>query len=176
MGATGSFFWGAGVVWGDVARHPSTSLNIFQRWPPVLVCAGIHQKGHHVSEANSGGCSLSFSWVKIEGQNKNPYALIRNLSNGDKRAPFEHALCSSWHLRIAWPFLGLVIAHSNLLSVEAIERAGKGMEGRRDVVKAKNLAENKVHVWKVHVCPLLNLTYHCGQKDYLPNLYSRRIN
>ena len=23
------------------------------------------------------------------------------------------------------------------------------MEGRREVVKAKNLAENKVHVWKV---------------------------
>ena len=31
----------------------------------------------------------------------------------------------------------------------------EGMEGRREVVKAKNLAENKVHVLKVHVCPLL---------------------
>ena len=29
------------------------------------------------------------------------------------------------------------------------------MGGRREVVKAKILAENKVHVWKVHVCPLL---------------------
>ena len=29
------------------------------------------------------------------------------------------------------------------------------MEGRREAVKAKILAENKVHVWKVHVCPLL---------------------
>ena len=28
----------------------------------------------------------------------------------------------------------------------------EGMEGRREVATAKNLAENKVHVWKVHVC------------------------
>ena len=35
------------------------------------------------------------------------------------------------------------------LSKEAIERSGggkEGMGGRREVVKAKNLAENKVHV------------------------------
>ena len=78
-------------------------------------------------------------------------------SRGDKRAPFECALCSLWHLCIAWPFLGLVIAHFNSLSKEAIERRGgkEGMEGRCEVVKAKDLAENKVHTWKVHVCPLL---------------------
>ena len=29
------------------------------------------------------------------------------------------------------------------------------MEGRREAVKAKILAENKVHVWKVHFCSLL---------------------
>ena len=37
----------------------------------------------------------------------------------------------------------------NSLSVKAIERGGgakEGMEGRHEVVKAKNLAENKVHV------------------------------
>ena len=42
-----------------------------------------------------------------------------------------------------------MIAHFNSLSEEAIERRGggeDGMEGRREVVKAKNLAENKVHV------------------------------
>ena len=33
----------------------------------------------------------------------------------------------------------------------------EGMEGRREVVKAINLAENKVHVSKVHVCPLSKL-------------------
>ena len=78
-------------------------------------------------------------------------------SRGEKRAPFERALCSSWYLCVAWPFLGFVIAHFNSLSVEAMERRGgkERMEGRREVVKAKNLAENKVHVWKVHVCPLL---------------------
>ena len=39
-------------------------------------------------------------------------------------------------------------AHFNSLSVEAIERRGgkEGMEGRHEAVKAKNLAENKVHV------------------------------
>ena len=46
--------------------------------------------------------------------------------------------------------LGLAIAHFNSLSKEAIQRRGggakEGMEGRREVVKAKNLAENKVHV------------------------------
>ena len=26
-----------------------------------------------------------------------------------------------------------------------------------------------------HTLPLKNLTYHWGQKDYLPNFYSRRI-
>ena len=31
------------------------------------------------------------------------------------RAPFERALCSSWHLCIAWRFLGLVNAHFNSL-------------------------------------------------------------
>ena len=25
------------------------------------------------------------------------------------------------------------------------------------------------------ICPLKQLTYHWGHKDYLPNLYSRRI-
>ena len=41
-----------------------------------------------------------------------------------------------------------MIAHFSALSKEAIERRGgkEGMEGRREVVKAKNLAENKVHV------------------------------
>ena len=39
-------------------------------------------------------------------------------------------------------------AYFNSLSVEAIERRGgeEGMEGRREVVKAKILTENKVHV------------------------------
>ena len=41
-----------------------------------------------------------------------------------------------------------MIAHFNSLSVEAIERRGlkEGIEGRREAVKAKILAENKVHV------------------------------
>ena len=40
-----------------------------------------------------------------------------------------------------------MIAHFNSLSVEAIERRGERRHGReREVVKAKNLAENKVHV------------------------------
>ena len=41
-----------------------------------------------------------------------------------------------------------MIAHSNSLSKEAIERRGakEDMEGRGEVVKATNLAENKVHV------------------------------
>ena len=38
-------------------------------------------------------------------------------------------------------------AHLNSLSVEAIERRGEeGIEGRREAVRAKILAENKVHV------------------------------
>ena len=43
---------------------------------------------------------------------------------------------------------GLVIARFNSLRVEAIERSGgkEGMEGRREAVKVKILAENKVHV------------------------------
>ena len=53
-----------------------------------------------------------------------------------------------------------MIGHFHSLSEEAIERSGgggkEGMEGRREVAKAKKLAENKVHVWKVHVCPLLS--------------------
>ena len=45
------------------------------------------------------------------------------------------------------PSVGLVIAHFNSRSVEAIERGGEeGMEGRREAVKGKILAENKVHV------------------------------
>ena len=42
-----------------------------------------------------------------------------------------------------------MIAHFASRSVEAIERRvgeERGMEGRREVVKAKNLAENEVHV------------------------------
>ena len=51
----------------------------------------------------------------------------RIFSRGDKRAPFERALCSSCYPCIAWPFLGLVIAHFNSLSAEAIERRwGRG--------------------------------------------------
>ena len=38
---------------------------------------------------------------------------------GDKCAPFERALCSSWHLCIAGPFLALVIAHFNLCCLYA---------------------------------------------------------
>ena len=34
------------------------------------------------------------------------------------------ALCSSWHLCIAWPFLELLIAHFHSLSAVAIERRG----------------------------------------------------
>ena len=33
------------------------------------------------------------------------------------------------------------------------------MEGRREAVKAKILAENKVHVSKVHVCPPLSTLF-----------------
>ena len=44
--------------------------------------------------------------------------------------------------------------------MEAIEKGGEeGMEGRREAVKANILAENKVHNWKVHVCPLLNRSF-----------------
>ena len=41
-----------------------------------------------------------------------------------------------------------MIAHFNSLSKEGIERRGgkEAMEGRREVAKAKNLGENKVHV------------------------------
>ena len=42
-----------------------------------------------------------------------------------------------------------MFAHFNSLSVEAIERMGggkKASKGGREVVKAKDLAENKVHV------------------------------
>ena len=41
-----------------------------------------------------------------------------------------------------------MIAHFISLSVEGIERRGgkEGMEGRREAVEAKILAENKVHV------------------------------
>ena len=45
--------------------------------------------------------------------------------------------------------LGARVCPLNSLSVEAIERRGggkEGMEGRREAVKAKILAENKVHV------------------------------
>ena len=44
-------------------------------------------------------------------------------------APFKRALCSSWCLCIAWPFLGLVTAHFNSLCAQAIERMWGG--GRR---------------------------------------------
>ena len=64
----------------------------------------------------------------------------KKCSRGKKPAPFERALCSSWYLCIAWPFLGLVIAHFNPLSVEAIERRGGGKKAR-----------DKLQVWKVHV-------------------------
>ena len=36
----------------------------------------------------------------------------------------------------------------------------EGMEGRREVVKTKNVAENKVHILNVHVCPLLSEAPH----------------
>ena len=51
-----------------------------------------------------------------------------------------------------------MIAHFNSLSMEAMEGGAgvkEGMEGRNETVKAKILAENKVHVGKVHVCSLL---------------------
>ena len=46
------------------------------------------------------------------------------------------------------PSWGVVIAHFQSLSVEAIERRrGKeGMGGRSEAVKAKILANNKVHI------------------------------
>ena len=50
-----------------------------------------------------------------------------------------------------------MIAHFNSLSVEAIERRGgkEGMEGRREVVKAKIWQRTKCTFEKVHVCPLV---------------------
>ena len=41
-----------------------------------------------------------------------------------------------------------MIAHFDSLSAEGIGRMGgeEGMEVRREVIKGKNLAENKVHV------------------------------
>ena len=58
------------------------------------------------------------------------------------------------------------------------------MEGRGEVDKAKNLAENKVNVCKVHVCPLLTFAQHCMMGVYVgncstsvrldPNLLSRQ--
>ena len=53
-------------------------------------------------------------------------------SRGDRRAPFERALCSSWYLCIAWPFLGLVIAHFNSLGAQAKERKGGGRRHGRE--------------------------------------------
>ena len=88
-------------------------------------------------------------------------------SRGDKRAHFERALCSSSHLCIAWPFLGLVIAHFNSLSVEAIERRGgkEGMEGGHEVVKAKKSGrEQSARLKSVpYVCPLLSPLPVCSQ-------------
>ena len=56
---------------------------------------------------------------------------------GDKRAPFERALCSSWYPCIAWPFLGLALAHFDSLSVEAIERGGEGKKAWKGGVRRK---------------------------------------
>ena len=64
------------------------------------------------------------SWAKDAVHQPVPLEASTGFQNsrGDKRAPFEHALCSSWHLCIAGPFLGLVIAHFASLSVQAIQR------------------------------------------------------
>ena len=59
-----------------------------------------------------------------------------------------------------------MIARFNSLSVETIERRGRkeGMEGRREAVNAHTLAENKVLVLEVHVCPLL--TFDAGEVPF----------
>ena len=88
-------------------------------WHSRCLLGGRHER----AVWRGGGFKRQVSWLGVKGR---------------QTCTFRTSLCSSWHLCIAWPFLGLVIAHFGSLSAEAIERRRGGKKAWKGGVRASS--------------------------------------